>query len=87
MSAGVDPQVSLFYRLDSTATSQQHPWAYLSSKRPHSHDVRAMCVAAGRALPDGARLLTGSNDTQLFSHSVAAFQKVSGLPHRVGGAV
>ena len=55
------------------------PWAYLSTKRPHSHDVRALVVASGKALPPGEggpRLFTGGNDTQLVSHSVLRFLKV-----------
>ncbi len=57
--------------------SKHVPWAHLSSKRPHTHDVRALCVASGKALPEGARLISGGNDTQLFMHSVEHFLKVS----------
>lgn len=77
---GVDPQVAIFQRLREPASGsgsgKELPWAHLTSKRPHSHDVRAMCVAAGRGLPEGPRLYTGSNDTQLFSYSVEQFLKV-----------
>lgn len=77
--AGVDPQVALFHRLPApSSSSRKHvPWAYLSSKRPHTHDVRAMCIAQGKALPQGPRLFTGSNDSQLFNHSVDRYLKVS----------
>lgn len=70
--------MAVFHRLPeaSEATSKQLPWAYLSSKRPHSHDVRAMCVAAGKHLPEGPHLFTGSNDTQIFKHSVERYLKV-----------
>jgi hypothetical protein len=51
-------------------------WTYLSSKRLHTHDVRAMCVVHGRHHPEPA-LLTGGNDTQLLAHSVGRFLKVS----------
>ena len=82
-AAGVDPRVSLFQRLldssSATGSGKQLPWAYLSSKRPHSHDVRAMCVAAGKHLPEGPRLFTGSNDTQLLNHSVPQYLKVRAL--------
>ena len=84
----MDPQVAIFARLRepaSSATGRELPWAHLSSKRPHSHDVRAMAVAGGRHLPEGPRLYTGSNDTQLLSHSVELFQKVGGRSGRVGG--
>ncbi|KAL4423732.1 hypothetical protein ABPG75_001033 [Micractinium tetrahymenae] len=76
-AAGVDPQVALFHRLPegSSGGSKHVPWAHLSSKRPHTHDVRALCVAAGKALPEGARLFSGGNDTQLFMHSVEHFLK------------
>ncbi|PRW61122.1 WD40 repeat [Chlorella sorokiniana] len=70
-AAGVDPQLALFHRLPegtSTGSGKQLPWAYLSSKRPHSHDVRAVVAAGGR-------LFTGSNDTQLLSHSVERYLK------------
>lgn len=70
--AGVDPQLALFHRLPegtSTGSGKELPWAYLSSKRPHSHDVRAVVAAGGR-------LFTGSNDTQLLSHSVDRYLKV-----------
>ena len=92
----MDPRVSLFQRLpdssSATGSGKQLPWAYLSSKRPHSHDVRAMCVAAGKHLSEGPRLFTGSNDTQLLSHSVPQYLKVrpvlsvcGGLQHTLRG--
>lgn len=75
--AGVDPQLALFHRIpEGGSTAGQPPWAYLSSKRTHSHDVRALCVAAGRHLPEGPCLFSGSNDTRLFMHSVEGFLKV-----------
>ncbi|KAL4856387.1 WD repeat-containing protein PCN [Chlorella vulgaris] len=76
-AAGVDPQVALFHRLPApSSSSRKHvPWAYLSSKRPHTHDVRAMCIAQGKALAQGPRLFTGSNDSQLFNHSVDRYLK------------
>lgn len=82
-AAGVDPQVALFHRLpegSSETGGKDVPWAYLSSKRPHTHDVRALCVAGGKALPEGARLFSGGNDTQLFAHSVEHFLKVGMNP-------
>ena len=77
-AAGVDPQLAVFHRLPETSSGdKQVPWAYLSSKRPHTHDVRALCVAAGKHLPDGPRLYSGSNDVQLLCHSVERYLKVS----------
>ena len=65
--AGVDPQVSLFQRLpepsEGSMSSKQLPWAHLSSQRPHSHDVRAMCLAAGQPGDEGAWLFTCGHDT------------------------
>ena len=52
------------------------PWAYLSAKRCHSHDVRALAVVSGRHAPQ-PRLLSGGNDTQVLAHSVARFLNVS----------
>lgn len=77
--AGVDPQLAVYQRLppDLQLGGKQQSWALLSAKRTHSHDVRALCVAAGRALPDGPRLWSGGNDTQLYNHSVAAYLKAS----------
>lgn len=71
--------MAVFQRLRepaSSASGREQPWAYLSSKRPHSHDVRAVAVAGGRHLAEGPRLYTGSNDTQLLCHSVEGFLKV-----------
>ena len=81
--AGVDPQLALFHRLPegtSTGSGKELPWAYLSSKRPHTHDVRAVVAAGGR-------VFTGSNDTQLLSHSVERFLKVGGAWKQQGNRV
>ncbi len=54
-AAGVDPKIAVFQKINgsrsggggggaSVATKQE--WVYLSSKRPHTHDVRAMCIAS-----------------------------------------
>ena len=44
------------------------------SKRPHSHDVRTLCVAR---LPDhDPVLISGGNDAQLLVHSVPRYTQV-----------
>lgn len=73
-AAGVDPKVAVFQRLKAQGGGKQG-WAYLSAKRPHTHDVRAMCVASGKHAGDAPRLLTGGNDTVLMAHSVPRFLK------------
>ncbi len=83
--------MALFHRLPESSTGaggKQLPWAYLSGKRPHTHDVRAMCVAAGKQQTEGARLFTGSNDTLLFMYSVENYLKVGvvrGIEYWDGG--
>ena len=44
-----------------------------------------MCVAAGKHLSEGPRLFTGSNDTQLLSHSVPQYLKVRPVLSVCGG--
>ena len=61
---------------DLTLPRPVAPWVFLSAKRPHTHDVRAMCVVAGKHCPS-PRLLTAGNDTQVLNHSVPRFLHVS----------
>ena len=49
-------------------------WEYLESKRPHSHDVRALAVAT--AYQQGPVLISGGNDARLFAYRMAKFTKV-----------
>lgn len=45
------------------------------SKRPHTHDVRALCVVC---LPDeDPVLVSGGNDAQLLVHSIPRYTQVS----------
>ena len=53
-------------------------WLYLDTRRPHTHDVRAMLVL--NAAGTDPLLLTGANDAQLFAYSVSRFQTVSFPP-------
>ena len=49
-------------------------WVHSQSKRPHSHDVRTLCVAR---LPDqDPILISGGNDAQLLVHSVPRYTQV-----------
>ena len=52
-------------------------WLYLDTRRPHTHDVRAMLVLNPAATDP--LLLTGANDAQLFAYSVSRFQTVISL--------
>ena len=74
---GVIVQVACFRRLPAK-DGRPEKWLYLDTRRPHTHDVRAMLVLN----PAGADslLLTGANDAQLFAYSVSRFQTVSLLP-------
>jgi U3 small nucleolar RNA-associated protein 4 len=101
-AAGVDPKIAVFQKINSSgggsggggggnvvATKKQE-WVYLSSKRPHTHDVRAMCITSsphstntstttcgsgGDNKGGTALLFTGGNDTLLLAHSVPRFLK------------
>lgn len=83
-AAGVDPQIGVFKKLQGGAAgSNSQSWAFLSAKRTHTHDVRAMCIAhhgghggvSESMVGMGCQLFTGSNDTQIFAHSVDRFLK------------
>lgn len=67
-------QVACFRRLPAE-DGRPEKWLYLDTRRPHTHDVRAMLVLN----PAGtdSLLLTGANDAQLFAYSVSRFQTVS----------
>lgn len=82
-SAGVDPKISIFKRVNTKDGGAE--WSYLSSKREHALDIKALCVCAGRAslnersskttLDNDARLFSGGNDSMVLSHSVGRFLK------------
>lgn len=75
-AAGVDPRIAVFRRLEGSAetTKGTTEWVFLSAKRSHSHDVRAMCIAPGLGM-NAATLLTAGNDTILLAHSADRFLK------------
>ncbi|KFM24698.1 Cirhin [Auxenochlorella protothecoides] len=74
-AAGVDPALALFAR------GADGRWAFLSAKRPHSHDVRALALAAGPGQArEGGILLSGGNDAVLLAHSAPRFLKQHPAP-------
>ncbi|KAH7616913.1 putative WD repeat-containing protein PCN [Nannochloris sp. 'desiccata'] len=99
-AAGVDPKIAVFQKINGgngggggLISARKSEWVYLSSKRPHTHDVRAMCVASSPQSSSTisgdhtALLFTGGNDTLLLAHSVARFlkehpKKVNSCPQR-----
>ena len=70
-------QVACFRKLPAKDGSLEK-WVYLDTRRPHTHDVRAMLVL--NPADADSLLLTGANDAQLFAYSVQHFQTVSVLP-------
>ena len=70
-------QVAMFKKLAATSNNIGK-WVYLDTRRPHTHDVRAMLLLTP---PDAdSLLLTGGNDAQLFAYSVPHFQTVRHSP-------
>ena len=67
-------QVACFRRIPGQDGSLEK-WVYLDTRRPHTHDVRAMLVL--NPADADSLLLTGANDAQLFAYSVQHFQTVS----------
>lgn len=73
LAAGVDPQIAVFQKIQHATSDAIHQdnkgsWVYLSSKRPHTHDVRALCSLGGK-------LISAGNDTVLLVHSISRFLK------------
>ena len=56
------------------AGSGEQQWAYLDSKRPHTHDVRALAVI--HAAGEEPLLASAGNDTQILVSRVTCFQQV-----------
>lgn len=101
-AAGVDAKVVQMQRVDSL--HQQHAgggggggggggdaaeqWSVTGTKRPHTHDIRALAVAlfpkpaadttegaAAASAPDTHVLLSGGTDTQLLAYSADCFNR------------
>ncbi len=94
-AAGVDTRVAMFERVAAAAppppatagptgmpaaAATKEGWAYTHYKRPHSHDVRALCVAAvgggggaagkkkGKGGASSEVLISGGADAQLIAY-------------------
>ncbi|KAK3242493.1 hypothetical protein CYMTET_47817 [Cymbomonas tetramitiformis] len=81
-ASGVDHQVVLFQRVGQDAGEKEGAavvdggahWVMAGKKRPHSHDVRALTMAAAPGAPAGACvLLSGGNDAQLNAYIATNF--------------
>ena len=74
-ASGVDSQVAEFEKLDEVLEKDDgyNKWTYTSSKRPHTHDVRALAMAAS---PEGdGILISAGNDAQLLAYPAETFRK------------
>ena len=74
-ASGVDSQVAEFEKLDEVLDKDEgyNKWAYTSSKRPHTHDVRALAMATS---PNGDGILVSAgNDAQLLAYPAETFRK------------
>ncbi|CAL5222772.1 g5185 [Coccomyxa viridis] len=73
-AAGIDPQLALYKRVPGNKGKPER-WVHSQSKRPHTHDVRALCVVS---VPDeDPVLVSGGNDAQLLVHSVPRYTQES----------
>ena len=83
-ASGIDSQVAVFEKLDEALGEDAelgvgNRWTFTGAKRPHTHDVRALAMAA--AAPSNGKgggdaiLLSGGNDTQLLAYPAASFRK------------
>ena len=82
-ASGVDAQVAAFERVPPDERGLDR-WTFTGTKRPHTHDVRALAMAAappsaggggGSGHAGGAILLSGGNDAQLLAYPAARFRK------------
>lgn len=81
-AAGVDSKVVQLQRVGgggAAAAAASDGWAVTSSKRPHTHDVRALAIAPFPKLADDASprdthvLLSGGTDAQLLAYAADDF--------------
>lgn len=69
-ASGIDSKVAQFVKVESKAGADgAAQWAYLDSKRPHTHDVRALAVLAREG--EEPLMVSAGNDTQLVLYNVA----------------
>ena len=71
-------QIAMFRFMDPPSPGQASAWVYLDTRRPHTHDVRAMLVTTPPG--GGPLLLTGSTDTHLIACAASRFGKVGPSP-------
>jgi U3 small nucleolar RNA-associated protein 4 len=90
-AAGIDSQIAVFEKLDDALGDDaqgMNRWTFTGAKRPHTHDVRALAMAAAPPSEGagskggtngghggGAILLSGGNDAQLLAYPAASFRK------------
>ncbi|KAK9855784.1 hypothetical protein WJX84_010494 [Apatococcus fuscideae] len=69
-ASGIDSQLALFARVSG---KREQRWAHLESKRPHTHDVRALAVLH---VPGHHPLLASAgNDAQILVSRIPRFQQ------------
>ncbi|KAK9835700.1 hypothetical protein WJX74_006180 [Apatococcus lobatus] len=72
-ASGIDSQLALFARVTGSSGSSEQQWAHLESKRPHTHDVRALAVV--HVAGEEPLLASAGNDTQILVSCVLRFQQ------------
>ncbi|OUS49586.1 quinon protein alcohol dehydrogenase-like superfamily [Ostreococcus tauri] len=76
-ASGVDSQLAEFEKLDEHLEKEEgyNQWTYTTSKRPHTHDVRALVMAATSSADEDGILISGGNDAQLLAYNAGLFRK------------
>jgi U3 small nucleolar RNA-associated protein 4 len=90
-ASGVDSQIAVFEKASIDGASGAYKWTFTGTKRPHTHDVRALAMAAAPPSEQsdksgkssvgnaghrgGAVLLSGGNDAQLLAYPAEKFRK------------
>ena len=76
-ASGVDSQVAEFEKLDEHLDKEEgyNQWTYTTSKRPHTHDVRALAMLTTGADDEDGILISGGNDAQLLAYNAGSFRK------------
>jgi U3 small nucleolar RNA-associated protein 4 len=83
-ASGVDSQIAVFEKVTNGDDSKEDTWTFTGTKRPHTHDVRALAMAAAPSgvgdAADGKNwyspvLLSGGNDAQLLAFNALKFRK------------
>jgi U3 small nucleolar RNA-associated protein 4 len=76
-ATGVDAQVVEFTKLDEHLEMEEgfNKWTHTASKRPHTHDVRALAMAATSSAEDDGILISGGNDAQILAYNAGSYGK------------